>query len=159
MKPDLVPSTERSPPPRDPILLTTLLTSDPAGLLRRLRASNAEIARAEAMAAGPAEPVASDAVSVRRWLAGVEDAADDLLALHALRAGTEPRWRATVHAIRERGDPLTRAELALTGRDLEALGLSGKRIGDVLATLLDRVLEDPSANTRERLLALVRERL
>jgi tRNA nucleotidyltransferase (CCA-adding enzyme) len=103
--------------------------------------------------------VAPDAVSVRRWLATVEDAADDLLAMYALHAGTEPQWRATVHAIRERGDPLTRAELALTGRDLEALGLSGKRIGDVLATLLDRVLEDPSANTRERLLALVRERL
>jgi tRNA nucleotidyltransferase (CCA-adding enzyme) len=159
MKPGVVPSAGRSPPPRDPILLTALLTSDPAGLLRRLRASNAEIARAEAMAAGPAEPVAPDAVSVRRWLATVEDAADDLLAMYALHAGTEPQWRATVHAIRERGDPLTRAELALTGRDLEALGLSGKRIGDVLATLLDRVLEDPSANTRERLLALVRERL
>ena len=47
---------ELSPPPRDPVLLTALLASDPAGLLRRLRASNAEIARAEAMAAGPAEP-------------------------------------------------------------------------------------------------------
>ena len=60
-------------------------------------------------------------------------------------------------AIRERGDPLTRGDLAVTGRDLEALGLGGKRIGEVLASLLDRVLEDPSANSRERLLALARE--
>jgi tRNA nucleotidyltransferase (CCA-adding enzyme) len=157
MKPGVVPPAERSPPPRDPILLTALLTSDPAGLLRRLRASNAEIARAEAMARGPAVPATPDPVSLRRWLAAVGDAADDLLALYRLRQGTEPEWQATVRAIRERGDPLTRAELALTGRDLEALGLSGKHIGDTLATLLDRVLEDPSANTRERLLALARE--
>jgi tRNA nucleotidyltransferase (CCA-adding enzyme) len=45
----------------------------------------------------------------------------------------------------------------VTGRDLEALGLSGKHIGETLAALLDRVLEEPAANTREQLLALARE--
>jgi tRNA nucleotidyltransferase (CCA-adding enzyme) len=153
----VVPSAELSPPPRDPVLLTALLNADPAGLLRRLRASNAEVARAEAMAAGPGEPAASDEVAVRRWLAAVGSAADDLAALYRLRRGGEPAWLKTVTAIRERGDPLTRGDLAVTGRDLEALGLGGKRIGETLAALLDRVLEEPAANTRERLLALVRE--
>ena len=151
------PLPELSPPPRDPILLTALLTSDPAGLLRRLRGSNAEIARAAAMAVGPAEPRAGDELAVRRWLASVGAAADDLVALYRLRRGVEPGWLGTVRAIRERGDPLTRGDLAVSGRDLEALGLSGKRIGETLAALLDRVLEDPSANTRERLIALARE--
>jgi tRNA nucleotidyltransferase (CCA-adding enzyme) len=149
-----LPPVELSPPPRDPVLLTALLSSDPAGLLRRLRASNAEIGRAEAMAAGPAEPAAPDEVAVRRWLAAVGGAADDLAALHRLRWGGEPGWLRTVAAIRERGDPLTRGDLAVTGRDLEALGLSGKRVGETLAALLDRVLEEPAANTRDRLLAL-----
>jgi tRNA nucleotidyltransferase (CCA-adding enzyme) len=149
-----LPSAELSPPPQDPVLLTALLSTDPAGLLRRLRASNAEIARAQAMAAGPAEPAGSDEVAVRRWLAAVGGAADDLAALHRLRQGGGPDWLGTVAAIRERGDPLTRGELAVTGRDLEALGLSGKRVGETLAVLLDRVLEEPAANTRERLLAL-----
>jgi tRNA nucleotidyltransferase (CCA-adding enzyme) len=63
-----------------------------------------------------------------------------------------------VAAIRERGDPLTRGDLAVTGRDLEALGLSGKRVGETLAALLDRVLEEPAANTREQLLALAGKR-
>jgi tRNA nucleotidyltransferase (CCA-adding enzyme) len=152
-----LPSAELSPPPRDPVLLTALLSADPAGLLRRLRASNAEVARAEAMAAGPAEPAAPDDVAVRRWLAAVGGAADDLAALQRLRLGSEPAWLRTVAAIRERGDPLTRGELAVTGRDLEAIGLSGKRIGETLAALLDRVLDEPAANTRERLLALARE--
>jgi tRNA nucleotidyltransferase (CCA-adding enzyme) len=149
-----LPPAELSPPPRDPVLLTAHLSTDPAAVLRRLRASNAEIARAEAMAAGPAEPAAPDEVAVRRWLAAVGGAADDLAALHRLRRGGEPGWLKTVAAIRERGDPLTRGDLAVTGRDLEALGLSGKRVGEALAALLDRVLEEPAANTREQLLAL-----
>ncbi len=153
----VLPSPALSPPPRDPVLLTALLASDPAGLLRRLRGSNAEIARAEAMAAGPVEPAAVDEVAVRHWLAAVGGAADDLAALYRLRQGSEPEWLRTVTVIRERGDPLTRGELAVTGRDLEALGFSGKRIGETLAVLLDRVLEEPAANTRERLLALARE--
>jgi hypothetical protein len=153
-----LPSRELSPPPRDPVLLTALLASDPAGLLRRLRASNAEVARAGAMAAGPAEPAAEDEVAVRRWLATVGNAADDLVALHRLRRGGEPSWLKTVTAIRERGDPLTRGDLAVSGRDLESIGLSGRGIGEALAALLDRVLEEPAANTRERLLALARER-
>jgi tRNA nucleotidyltransferase (CCA-adding enzyme) len=145
-----------SPPPRDPVLLTALLTSDPAGLLRRLRGSNAEIARAASLAAGPAEPAGGDDTGVRRWLALVGNAAADLAELSRLRSGEVPPWLATVTTIRERGDPVTRGDLAVTGRDLEALGLSGKEIGETLAALLDRVLEDPSANTRERLLALAR---
>jgi tRNA nucleotidyltransferase (CCA-adding enzyme) len=145
-----------SPPPRDPVLLTALLTSDPAGLLRRLRGSNAEIARAAAIAAGPAGPGGTDEVAVRRWLAVVGDAADDLAALSRLRSGEAPAWLATVRAVRDRRDPVTRADLAVTGSDLEELGLSGKQIGETLAALLDRVLEDPSVNTRERLLALAR---
>jgi tRNA nucleotidyltransferase (CCA-adding enzyme) len=153
-EPGLVPAATVSPPPRDPVLLTAHLASDPAELLRRLRGSNAEIARAEAIAAGPAAPAAEDEVSVRRWLAAVGRAAGDLMAVYRLREGTAPPWIATVSAIRERGDPLTRGDLAVTGRDLEALGLGGRQIGETLSALLERVLEEPSANTRERLLAL-----
>ncbi len=154
---EAAPPATVSPPPRDPVLLTALLTTDPAGLLRRLRGSNAEIARAAAIAAGPAEPDGTDEVAVRRWLAAVGTAADDLAELSRLRTGREPAWLATATRVRERHDPVTRGELAVTGRDLETLGLSGKRIGETLASLLDRVLEDPSLNTRERLLALARE--
>jgi tRNA nucleotidyltransferase (CCA-adding enzyme) len=150
-----LPSAASSPPPRDPVLLTALLASEPAGLLRRLRASNGEIARAHAMTVGPAEPEGGDQAAVRRWLAQVGAAADDLIALYRLRRGNDPAWVGAVTAIRERGDPLSRGDLAITGKDLEALGLSGKRIGETLATLLDRVLEEPALNTREQLLALV----
>lgn len=55
------------------------------------------------------------------------------------------------------GSPLTLEELAVDGRDLIAAGLKpGPRFGTILAGLMDRVLEDPGLNTRERLLELLR---
>jgi tRNA nucleotidyltransferase (CCA-adding enzyme) len=142
---------------RDPVLLSAMLLDDAAPVLRRLRASNADIERAAALARGPAAPPGHDAHAVRRWLAAVGPAADDLLELHALRHGAPAPWTDQVAAVRERRDPLTRADLAVDGRDLQALGLSGPRLGQVLGLLLERVLDDPSRNTRDVLLAIARE--
>jgi tRNA nucleotidyltransferase (CCA-adding enzyme) len=48
--------------------------------------------------------------------------------------------------------------LAVGGTDLLAAGVpAGPALGGVLGRLLERVLEDPSLNTREQLLALARE--
>ena len=142
---------------RDPVLLSALLLDDAAPVLRRLRASNAEIERAAAIARGPAAPAAGDVRAVRRWLSSVGGAADDLLDLHAIRAGSPAAWSEQVAAVRDRRDPLTRGDLVISGRDLQALGASGPRIGELLGKLLDRVLDDPALNTRDALLALARE--
>jgi tRNA nucleotidyltransferase (CCA-adding enzyme) len=142
---------------RDPVLLSALLLGDAAPALRRLRASRVEIERAAALAQGPAAPAGTDPPAVRRWLAGVGRAADDLLELHRLRTGSEPPWGGEVAAIRQRGDPLTRGNLAVSGRDLQALGAAGPRVGQMLELLLDRVLDEPGLNQRDTLLALARE--
>ena len=142
---------------RDPVRLTALLIDDPAAVLRRLRASNADIDRAAALARGPAAPAGAEARAVRHWLAQVGRAADDLLELHAMRTGSPAPWAGEVAAVRERRDPLTRADLAVTGRDLQAIGLTGPRLGEMLGLLLDRVLDDPGLHTRDALLALARE--
>ncbi len=142
---------------RDPVILTALLTERPVAVFRRLKASNAEIDRAEALETRAAEPGAPDEPSVRRWLSEAGAAADDLAALWALRHNRQPPWHETVQRIRRRGDPLSRSDLAISGSDLEALGARGPEIGRTLAVLLDRVLQEPSLNTRERLLALARD--
>ncbi|MEP6687309.1 MAG: tRNA cytidylyltransferase [Gemmatimonadales bacterium] len=144
---------------RDPVLLTMLLVDDTASVLRRLRASNSEIDRAVAVARGPGAPSGADLRAVRHWLAATGRAADDLLALEALRTGADAPWAATVHQIRQRDEPLTRADLAVSGADLQALGATGPRIGEVLAALLAQVLDDPGRNDRDTLLALARELL
>lgn len=60
--------------------------------------------------------------------------------------------------IKERGDCISQRTLAVSGRDLIALGMKpGKELGDVLGRLLDHVLTYPSDNEKETLLQLVRK--
>lgn len=54
--------------------------------------------------------------------------------------------------IQEKKQCVSLKELAVDGSDLIALGMKpGKEIGDMLAWLLDAVLEEPELNTREKL--------
>lgn len=143
--------------PRDPVLLTMLLCLDPVSVLVRLKASNAEVARAAAVLTGAAEPEGNSPLQVRRWMAAVGDAVDDMAALWRLRHGAPPLWEPVVRGIRERGEPLTRKQLAVTGTDLQAAGIpAGPQMGAVLDQLLAMVVEDPTLNTREVLLARAR---
>ncbi len=52
------------------------------------------------------------------------------------------------------GSALTTQDLAIDGNDVVQLldGEAGPRVGEILRTLLDEVLEDPSLNTRDKLL-------
>jgi tRNA nucleotidyltransferase (CCA-adding enzyme) len=140
--------------PRDPLLLTTLLCMDPVAVLVRLKASNAEIARATAMLTGPGEPEGNSPVGVRRWMAAVGDAADDLTRLWQLQHGAKAPWADTMRGIRERGEPLSRRHLAVTGAELQEIGIpAGPKMGAILDRLLTFVVDDPSLNTRDVLLA------
>ena len=144
--------------PRDPVLLTALLVDDVRKVLSRLKASKVEIQRATRFAAGPAAPAHEDAATVRRWLAGVGMAADDLLRAEAIRTGHPASWQPMVDEIRARGDALERGDLAISGNDLAQAGLArGPAMGVLLERLLEEVLEDPARNTRDHLLVRARE--
>jgi tRNA nucleotidyltransferase (CCA-adding enzyme) len=66
------------------------------------------------------------------------------------------RFRALVHS--EISSPHRLSDLAIDGSDLIALGfVPGPELGHVLRSLLERVVEDPSSNTREQLLAAAEE--
>ena len=55
-------------------------------------------------------------------------------------------------------DPLTVADLAIDGEDLRQHGVApGPQMGTMLAALLERVLVDPSQNTRDALIHAVHE--
>lgn len=95
---------------------------------------------------------------IRRWVAKVErEQVADALDVRAAVAGDLPELRARAQGVIDAGDPLYPRELALSGQDVMrilALG-PGRHIGEALAALLDKVLEDPSLNdsaTLERLL-------
>jgi tRNA nucleotidyltransferase (CCA-adding enzyme) len=68
--------------------------------------------------------------------------------------------REDVKKILENGEPFTVSQLKITGDDLIKLGYKpGKEIGFVLKELLEKVMERPELNTRERLLDITRNRL
>lgn len=57
-----------------------------------------------------------------------------------------------------RKDAVTVKDLAISGNDLIAEGMPpGRQIGETLSALLERVLDDPSLNTKEILLKLYKE--
>jgi tRNA nucleotidyltransferase (CCA-adding enzyme) len=140
-------------------------------LLRRLRASNAEIDRVTHLVAHHADlpgPAASDA-EVRRWVrlvgpeflpdlfrlrfatcrAGGAGQASDLLAL--LRR---------VRSLLAARPALAVGDLAIDGADLRGLGLPpGPLYGEILRDLLERVTDDPALNDRAVLLGIVREQI
>ena len=129
---------------RDPVLLTALLTPTPSTVLRRLKASNAEIERASRQSRRAARAAGGVAPDVR---CGAGPPRLDLQHRISPRSDA-PDGRAglgttVVEAIRDRGDPLTRGDLAVSGNDVQALGAQWAGVGRVLAALLDRVLDEP----------------
>ncbi|MFO7894781.1 MAG: CCA tRNA nucleotidyltransferase [Longimicrobiales bacterium] len=141
-----------------------------ADVMRRLKASNAEIDRVGRLVRHQPElfpPDSPDAV-VRRWLRHVgTDLVNDLFRLRfALwRAGDGEgrpedlleRWTTARRVLRQ-VPPLSTDDLAISGHDLKALGLEpGPRFKTILESLLDRVMDDPELNRREPLLDVVRE--
>ena len=143
--------------PRDPVLISSLLASDPASLLTRLKCANRDIERGRAIRDRRERyPDPKKLADVRRWLSEVGPAADDLL---ALLMATTPRSPLpdVVDAIRAARDPLTLKDLAVGGEDLITAGVRpGPDIGEMLERLLAEVLEDPKRNQREQLLERVR---
>jgi tRNA nucleotidyltransferase (CCA-adding enzyme) len=106
------------------------------------------------------DEVPDDARSARRFLhEHGDELAFDLLAhrradLRAKRidAGPVERFRALLE--QEQSSPHRLSDLAVNGDDLMELGLApGPELGRALEELLRDVVEDPSLNTRERLLA------
>lgn len=142
---------------RDPVLVTALLAGPSAPIWRRLKGSSGEHRRAESLDRGPAEPKSAGARDVRHWLAEVGSAADDLIRLASWRGGASEPWRTEVSAVRTRGEATSRHELAIRGEDLLNAGIpNGPGVGRVFTLLLNAVLDDPTLNTREQLLAMAR---
>ncbi|HKA89567.1 MAG TPA: HDIG domain-containing protein [Haliangiales bacterium] len=141
-------------------------------ILRRLRFSNAERERVVRMVANHMfwyTPEWTDA-AVRRFVRKVgPDALADLFALRTgdvigRGRGEDPdaelaELRARVDRVLAEEQALSIGDLAIDGTDvMRALGIPpGRKVGEVLQALLERVIEEPTLNERERLLELLPE--
>ena len=65
------------------------------------------------------------------------------------------KLRARIEEELESNNALTLKDLVINGNDLKSIGITeGKEIGKTLSELMERVIDDPSLNDKEKLLAL-----
>src|SRR5262249_33693107 len=141
-------------------------------IMRRLKASNAEVERVVQLVGRQSDlfPPDAPAAGIRRWLLHVQPAlVRDLFRLRIalwrarpIKGGMEDlthRWR-RAHTVMLEHPVLDTSGLDIDGGDLKKLGLTpGPRFGEMLRFLLDRVVDQPALNTKEQLLAIVKQEL
>ncbi len=138
---------------KDPVLATSYLSVDPEATLVRLRCSNADVQRGVAIGRfRTSMPDPNSPVDVRRWMARVGEATDDLIGIW-MSEGTGDELSDAVEKVRESGAPLTVGDLAVSGNDLAAGGIKeGPAVGRILRQLLEEAIEDPGINKKVHLL-------
>lgn len=129
-----------------------------AEILRGLKFSNADLDQASALVAVAHAPRAKnwEPAEVRRLLAQLgRDQREPAIELWSSELAPNNILVETAQRVVAAKHPLAVGDLAVTGKDLmTALEMRpGPAIGRILSMLLQRVIDDPSLNTRERLLA------
>lgn len=107
--------------------------------------------------------------AVRRFIQRVgEENIDDLFKLRMADAQSNPSTsfkpdeitilQKRISDVRHQDMVLKVTDLNITGKDLEKLGIEkGPKMGEILRELLERVLDDPMLNTKEKLSAVAKE--
>ncbi len=103
--------------------------------------------------------LAPDQAQVRRWVAAVgRTRTDAFWRIVAARQAGDARFVRRIYrrAIRTAfRDPVEIGDLAIDGNDIQRLGIApGPRMREILESLLNAVLTDPSLNTPDQLMAL-----
>ena len=125
-----------------------------AEILSRLRCSNREKRGAIAIADNAKRSI-STALDARRLRADLKDDAQAALRASVLLGISSEDALALLD---DADSPRSIGELAIDGRDLMELGISGREIGEILSELLDAAIEDPSLNEKSELLALAKKK-
>ncbi|MEM9863815.1 MAG: hypothetical protein AAF938_19605 [Myxococcota bacterium] len=126
--------------------------------LKAYRFSNAERKVLVGTVTAADAPLNGSDEALRRWLAPVRPMLD--AALGVVRAVHEDDGEAfgrRVRAMNPSALTLNVGDLEVRGEDVKAAGAQGRAIGEVLRTLLDEVLTDPTRGSRTTLLARIQE--
>lgn len=135
------------------LLLESGIIDDTEKFLTTLRLDSATIQNCSKGCASVLEGAPRDSVSWKKLLAanGIETAKCAVAAADVLYGGGHLEQ---LNSVLRSGDCFSLKELAVSGDELMKLGFSGTELGKALSELLDYVIEHPSDNKKELLLAL-----
>ena len=136
----------------------------------RLRFSSADTERILLLVERHDTPLGDNEKLVRRSLSRIGEARfRDLLAIKkgdAVGQGTSRDYvaqlfetEALLNRVLSQEQCFSLRQLAVNGADLQALGLRGRPVGEMLHALLDAVIDGQTDNRRETLLRLARTRM
>jgi tRNA nucleotidyltransferase (CCA-adding enzyme) len=140
-------------------------------ILKRMRYDNYTIMRVRDLVLYHDAEIADTRKSVRSWLNKVgEETFRDLLKVreadikaqnpeyYQKRHDKLERIKVILEGVLNDKECFSKKDLAINGSDLMNMGYpEGKQIGELINKLVDAVLDNPSINTREQLMALVKQ--
>ena len=142
------------------ILLSPLKKEGAREVLSALKLSNKLISEASRIAAALSEgQLEGSPADARRFIGSLGTLTEDALDAARVIGILDPDFEASVRRSIEKKECSTGSELAINGGDLVKLGAKGREVGEILAYLLERVIEDPSRNEREILCDIASDKL
>lgn len=98
-----------------------------------------------------------NSIDVKYALRDSEEVFADYLAFYEFYSGkSTENIRKIYEKVIENREPYKISDLNINGEDLKALGFEGKKIGFLLDFLLDKVIEEPSLNQKEKLVQILK---
>lgn len=131
---------------------------DAAQTLQAMARPRREYERVALLIGAGALPTALDGPRARRVLHRIgRENAEAFIAMRTA-AGADPEEASLLRACVARRDPIAIRDLAIGGRELMEEGLRGPEVGRALNAAMEAVLANPSLNTPEALMGVVRGR-
>ncbi len=131
--------------------------SKPDMICDSLKADNILRRSAQAVCELYKKPVPLTRADIKRFMAqaGAENCARYISLISMLHNENTDNIADEFDDILQSGEPYLLKHLALDGNDITALGIDGRDIGAVLKKIQNAVIEDPTLNTKEKLLETI----
>ena len=141
------------------ILLSEADTDEAVRILRSIKLSNKLVSDSKRIADELRTGLGKTEADARRLMGRVGELALDVLAAAEALGALDSEFCLCVKASIEKEECVTIGSLAVHGDAVIKLGAKGREVGKILEYLLSRVLEDPTLNEKEKLLALAKTEL
>lgn len=132
-----------------PLRLAVIINGSATEFLKELRFSNEIIKTTESLISGKG---IENPVEIKRYINknGFENA-------KLLSYINNEKYKAELEKITDGNQPVFMKDLKINGRELSKMNITGEKTGRVLSRLLEKVWENPHLNTKEKLIALIKE--